>query len=94
MKGVLAKSAVSSSKEDLAWYGHLRPDCTSMWGGIGVPSSVPNFYIPFGAAQDKYGHIYKFHDENDPFFSTTTCHQDLQKIICFRLKKLKQAGAF
>ena len=65
------KSAViTSSKEDLAWFKALRPDCTPMWGGIGEPSSVPNFYIPFGAAQDKYGHIYKFHDKNDPFFST------------------------
>tara|TARA_Y100001970_G_C14211101_1_gene846976 strand:+ start:157 stop:2202 length:2046 start_codon:yes stop_codon:yes gene_type:complete len=68
------------------------PLSTSMWGGVlGKTDASPQFYIPFGAVQDAYGHIYKFHDKNDPFYSSANMDESLINLHMFSIEEIESS---
>ena len=79
-------------KDSLAYTYATRPDCTSMWGGVlGNTDPSPEFYIPFGAVQDAYGHIYNFYDKNDPYYSSANMDEHWINLHMFSIEEIESS---
>ena len=87
-RGFIIAEYSADNKDQIAYEWAYRADCTQLWGGP-VDAGVPNCYIPHGTAQDKDGHVYMFHDKNDPYYHPRNIGEDVIKNVMFSIEDIE-----